>query len=141
MRVIDRIFIHCCACPQNTTIESIQKYWKNILKWKNPGYHYIIEANGNVVQLFNEYNPTNGVAGFNANSIHVSYIGGVDVNGKAVDNRTPAQVNAMWKLIMTLKKKYPNADVLGHRDVLKRGVNWKDCPSFDVKTWLRTYKN
>lgn len=142
MRVISKIFVHCTASPQNTKIESIQKYWREVLGWKKAGgYHYIIEANGNVIQLSDESKPTNGVAGHNANSIHISYIGGVDSNGKSVDNRTPEQKNSMYNLIMKLKQKYPNAEILGHRDVLKKGVNWKDCPSFDVKTWLKSLNN
>lgn len=138
MRDIKFIVIHCTATPQNTTIDSIKNYWKNVMKWKSPGYHYIIEANGNMVQLQDEAKPTNGVAGHNSYSIHISYIGGVDKNGKPIDNRTPKQEQQMFKKVLELKEKYPNAVIQGHRDF--EGVK-KDCPSFDVKQWLNTRFN
>ena len=51
MRKIKYLAIHCTATPQTATIQSIRNYWKNVLKWKSVGYHYIIEPNGKVVQL------------------------------------------------------------------------------------------
>ena len=75
---IKYLAIHCTATPQTATIQSIRNYWKNVLKWKSVGYHYIIEPNGKVVQLADISLITNGVKGFNSESIHISYIGGVD---------------------------------------------------------------
>ena len=40
----------------------------------------------------------------------------------------------MLKKIKYLKRMYPRAEVIGHRDF--PGVK-KDCPSFDVKEWLK----
>lgn len=74
--------------------------------------------------------------GYNANSIHISYIGGVDANGKAVDNRTEAQKRTQIRLLKRLKKQFPTAIILGHRDF--PGVI-KECPSFDVKEWIKTF--
>ena len=87
MRKIERIFVHCTAGPQNQTVETIKNYWKTVNKWKNPGYHYIIKADGELVQLQPEDKPSNGVAGYNSTSINVCYIGGVDSKGKPIDNR------------------------------------------------------
>ena len=125
MRTIKWIVIHCTATPHNTTIKSIRNYWKNVLKWKNVGYHYIIDAKGNITQLSDESKPTNGVAGFNANSIHVSYIG-----GQFKDDRTPDQKYALEVIVHDLKKRYPDAIVQGHRDFGAK----KACPQFDAKT-------
>lgn len=137
MRKIDYIVIHCTATPQSATVESIKNYWKNNLKWSAPGYHHIIESNGNVVNLQQIDKPTNGVAGHNANSIHISYIGGIDTEGKSFDTRTPAQIESMVRLLLRYKIMFPTAKILGHRDFLKEGVNWKDCPSFSVSDWLQ----
>lgn len=136
MRKIDYIVIHCTATPQNTTIDSIKKYWKEVMKWNSPGYHYIFEPNGNVVQLQPEDKPSNGVAGHNANSIHISYIGGVDKNNKPIDNRTPQQKDTIRKKLIELKKKYPQAIIQGHRDF---GIN-KACPCFDAKIEYKDIK-
>lgn len=134
MREIKYIVLHCTATPQNTKIVSILNYWKEIMKWKTVGYHYIINRFGNVTQLLSVEKISNGVAGHNKNSIHISYIGGVDENGKAIDNRTPEQKTAQIELLERLKFKYPKAIICGHRDF--EGVK-KDCPSFDVKSWLK----
>lgn len=146
MRKITHIVIHCTAGPQTQTIESIRNYWRSI-GWKRPGYHRIIDAKGVVHSLSDYASPTNGVAGHNANSIHVAYIGGVDKSGKPVDNRTPEQLAAMEKLIGELANQFPGAIILGHRDFSpdknRNGViepnEWiKACPSFSVREWLST---
>ena len=134
MRNIKYIVVHCTATPQTTTIQSIQNYWRNNLKWKSPGYHQIIEANGKINRLASDETVCNGVAGLNSVSLHVSYIGGV--NGpKAIDNRTEAQKSALVQVLTQWKRLYPDAIIQGHRDF--KGVA-KSCPSFDAKT---EYKN
>ncbi|MCH5690064.1 N-acetylmuramoyl-L-alanine amidase [Niabella sp. W65] len=91
MRQIKYIVIHCTATPQTTTVKSIQNYWRNNLGWKMPGYHYIVNPNGTVISLLPIDQVSNGVAGYNSNSIHISYIGGVGAGGVPVDNRTDWQ--------------------------------------------------
>lgn len=134
MRTIKYIVLHCTATPQNTTIESIKNYWRTVLKWKNPGYHYMIKSDGEIVQTLPIDQVANGVAGYNTPSIHISYIGGVDSKNQPLDNRTAAQKFSQIKLMTELKKKFPNAEIKGHRDFPKVA---KACPSFDVKTWLK----
>ncbi|TDX86183.1 N-acetylmuramoyl-L-alanine amidase [Epilithonimonas xixisoli] len=134
MRAIKYLVLHCTATPQTTTIESIKDYWKRVLGWKNPGYHFMIKANGEIVNTFPIENIANGVAGYNTPSIHIAYIGGVDAKNNPLDNRTDAQKASQIKLLKELKLKFPTAIITGHRDFPK--VN-KACPSFDVKTWLK----
>jgi N-acetylmuramoyl-L-alanine amidase len=128
MRDIKLIILHCTATPQTTKIDSILNYWKNTLGWKSPGYHYIIESDGKITQLQDESKPANGVVGQNAHSIHISYIGGIDKTGKALDNRTVAQLGEQISLIKKLLIKYPHAKVAGHNQFTKM----KACPSFNV---------
>lgn len=135
MREIKYIVLHCTATQPDVKVSSIQNYWKNNLKWKSPGYHYIIEANGNIMQLQPEDLTTNGVAGYNAHSIHISYVGGVDYKNAPKDTRTPAQLMAMEEIIEELHKRYPHAIIQGHHDF--PGVH-KACPSFNVKNWLQS---
>lgn len=133
MREIKYIVLHCTATPQNTSIDSIKRYWREVLKWKSPGYHYIIAANGVVYNIHPIEKPSNGVAGHNQNSIHISYIGGVDAKGRALDNRTKEQKQGQIDILKKLLIQFPHAKILGHRDF--PGVA-KECPSFDVKNWL-----
>lgn len=135
MRGITHIVLHCTATSQNATLESIVKYWRNVKKWKNPGYHHIIKPNGEIVDLLPIEEISNGVQGHNAHSINISYIGGVDKKLKALDNRTDAQKAAQVLLLNKYSKMFPNAIICGHRDF--PGVT-KECPSFDVTTWLKS---
>ena len=135
MREIKFLAVHCTATPQTATVSSIQNYWKNVLKWKMPGYHFIIKPDGEVVQLLEIEKVSNGVKGFNSVSINISYIGGVDAQNKPIDNRTEAQKKALLDLLKKLKKQFPKAIIQGHRDF--PNVK-KACPSFDAK---EEYKN
>ena len=133
-RKIDYIVIHCSATSRGAKVEAIQNYWRNTLKWAAPGYHVLIEENGtrHYLQPFDKL--TNGVRGFNQNSIHISYIGGVDASGKAIDNRTEAQKASILiaiKEAMEYAVKGGTKPVIqGHRDF--EGVT-KACPSFNCK--------
>ena len=84
--------------------------------------------------------------GFNASSLGVCYEGGLDENGKAADTRTSRQKEAMHRLVSELLQRYPDAKVVGHRD-LSPDTNYngivdpweriKECPCFEAKaeTW------
>lgn len=132
MRKITHIVLHCTATLQTVSLKSIQRHWREVNKWINPGYHKIILPDGTVVELLPIEKISNGVAGHNAHSIHISYIGGIDSKGRAIDNRTDAQKQTQIRLVKDLKKQFPDAIICGHRDF--PGVK-KECPSFDVKSW------
>jgi N-acetylmuramoyl-L-alanine amidase len=137
-RNIKYIVVHCTATPPNTTIESMKRFWKDVRKWGDtPGYHYIIERDGNIVQLLDESKNSNGVYMHNSSCINMSYIGGIDKDGKPIDNRSDMQKHAMFNKIVELTERYPGAEVLGHRDFPD---THKACPCFDVKEWLKNYE-
>lgn len=137
-RAIKYIVIHCTATQPNASVESIKRYWKDVRKWGDtPGYHYLIQADGEIITLLDESKNSNGVYAHNSESINISYVGGVDQEGKPKDTRTVRQQVAMFGKIVELIHKYPQAKVLGHRDF--PNVH-KACPSFDVKTWLAHYQ-
>ena len=131
MRTIKYIAIHCTATPQSATIDSIRNYWKNVLKWKQPGYHYIVKPDGSVINLLDIDKISNGVKGYNHEPINISYIGGIDeASGNPKDTRTDAQKVAIKNLLIQLRAKFPHAIIQGHRDF--PNVK-KACPSFDAK--------
>ena len=137
MRKIDNIVLHCTATQQDTTVQSILDYWKNVKGWKSVGYHYLIEASGEIHNLMPIESVSNGVRGHNANSIHISYIGGIDKLVNPLDTRTPRQVFSQMKLLIELSEQFPEADILGHRDF--EGVA-KACPSFDARQFTKQIK-
>ncbi len=130
MRAIKYLAVHCTATSQTVSISAIQSYWKNQLGWKMPGYHFIIKPDGQIVTLLPIEQVSNGVQGFNSQTINISYIGGVDAKNVPVDNRTPQQKATLLKLLRELKQKFPTAIIQGHRDF--PNVK-KACPSFDAK--------
>ena len=137
MRNIKFIVVHCTATPPTATVEAIKKYWKEVRKWDKPGYHFLIHRDGEVEQLLDEKEASYGAYGHNQDSIHVSYIGGVDKDNKPIDNRSELQKHAMFDKLVELSEKYPKAQILGHRDFPNVA---KACPSFDVRKWLHDYE-
>lgn len=138
MRKIDHIVVHCTAGSQKATARDIIAYHTKTLGWSRPGYHYIVEADGNVVEAMPVDKPSNGVKGHNTTIINVAYIGGVDTSRPGlppVDNRTPAQREALRRLLRELHDRFPAARIIGHRDF--PGVK-KACPSFDA---IKEYKD
>lgn len=143
-RIISWLVLHCHAGWNTDKNSSLHATWRS-LKWKNPGYHFVFDADG-TVWLFNSIdNISNGVAGHNANSIHLSYKGGIEKTkeGKIIakDTRTEAQKQSLAKVLQGLKKLHPNATIRGHRDFSPdRNKNgridkWeyiKECPCFDA---------
>lgn len=142
MRKIKRIFIHCTAGSQKQTVADLRAEFKR-KGWKNPGYHYVISPDGAITQLLDEQQVSNGVQGYNSTSVNVAYIGGIDSNGKAIDNRTEAQKASLISLLKELRSRYPKAQILGHRDISPdtnhngKVDSWeriKECPCFDAIT-------
>ena len=88
-----------------------------------------MKPNGEVITLVDDETICNGVAGYNSLSLHVSYIGGVDAQGRPLDNRTAEQKATMLRVITEWRSLYGGAKVCGHRDFA--GVV-KACPSFDA---------
>lgn len=143
-----RIVIHCSAGPQTQTAAQIIEWHTRAASrggrgWSRPGYHYIIEASGRVVNAVPEEQIANGAKGFNADSIHICYLGGVDSKGNPTDNRTPAQKGALRELVDDIRRRHPGIAVVGHRDLspdlngngrIERHEWIKACPSFEVKS-------
>lgn len=142
MREIKYIAVHCTASSQQTTIKELQQEFRR-KGWKNPGYHYVVAADGAITQLLDEEKVSNGVKGFNSVSINVAYIGGIDTAGKPIDNRTDEQKASLRSLLKLLRKTYPTAVIQGHRDFspdlnhdgrITSNEYIKACPCFDAKT-------
>ena len=130
-RTINEIIIHCSATPEGRdyTVYDIRR-WHKAQGWSDIGYHYLIYRNGHIepgrdVDVIGAH-----CTGHNTHSIGVCYIGGMDRDNKQPkDTRTLAQKAALLSLLVDLKKKYPKARIIGHRDLDKYG---KKCPSFDA---------
>lgn len=143
---IKYLIIHCTATPEGRKVTSADiRAWHTNPKpkgrgWKQVGYSDIIHLDGTIENLipFNQddiidsWEVSNGAAGFNSVSRHVVYVGGTDKNRKPKDTRTVEQKNSLLAYVMYKILRYPDIKVIGHNEVSN-----KDCPSFDVKAWLR----
>lgn len=142
-RRIDYLVVHCTASRegQELTVEQIRKEHK-AQGWSDIGYHYVVDLRG-WLYLGRDVDITGShVAGYNAHSIGIVYVGGVENKPgvayeqlKAKDTRTDAQKASLISLLMDLRRLYPYAKILGHRDF--PGVS-KACPSFDAKKEYRS---
>lgn len=145
MARLQRIVIHCTATPagREVTFDDIRHWHKDPPPkgngWKHFGYHLLVLLNGCIVNLqplpsgpyiFNA-NVANGAKGFNNDSLHVCYVGGIDpMTKKPADTRTEAQKLSLVQIISQLRQTYGPLPVLGHRDL--PGVK-KSCPCFNAR--------
>ena len=139
-RTINYIAVHCTASPQGWGVKELQQVFKQ-RGFQRPGYHYVVTADGVVHALQPEELISNGVKGYNSETINVAYVGGIDKSGKGVDNRTDAQRSSLRKLLGELRSRYPKAKIQGHRDfspdtngngIVDPWERIKECPCFDA---------
>lgn len=147
MRKIDYIVVHCTGTTPDATIEGMKAHWKS-LGWKNPGYHVVIRKDGSVVTLTDDGDIVNGVKGYNVNSLHVAYIGGIKNDGYPGCTITGDQAFSLATVLSQWAKKYPDAKIVGHRDLspdadgdgVIEECEWvKQCPCFNVHSLLHIY--
>ena len=129
-RRIDLIVIHCSAtrATQRYTVDDCRRD-HCARGFADIGYHYYITRDGAVHAGRPLYQVGAHATGHNEHSIGICYEGGLDMRGKPADTRTAGQKDTLRKLLKRLKVDYPNARVVGHRDL--PGVK-KDCPCYEV---------
>lgn len=107
--------------------------------FKGIGYHKFIRKNGVVEKGRDLSQPGRFEQGAHSKgendaSIGICYEGGVHKAAPNVglDTRTEAQKRAMKRVIRELLDRYPNAKVVGHRDMPGAATQ---CPGFDAAAW------
>jgi N-acetylmuramoyl-L-alanine amidase len=142
----DLIVIHCSATrpTHDIGVGDITR-WHIQRGFDIVGYHYVIRRNGELETGRPETAVGAHVRGHNANSIGICLAGGVNAQNTPQNNFTTEQIVTLKQLLAQLKRRYPDARVLGHRDLStdKNGDGRitpnefiKVCPSFDVGQWL-----
>ena len=131
-RRIDLIVVHCSAtrCDSPTPLEAITA-WHQARGFATIGYHYYITRDGEVHRGRPLHQVGAHAVGYNQHSIGVCYEGGLLPDGTPADTRTEAQKDTLRKLLERLKKDYPHARIVGHRDI---PFVAKECPCFDART-------
>lgn len=129
MRTITLIIVHCSANRAGSALRmaDIDSYHRS-LGWIGCGYHYVIPTDGAIEPGRPEEMVGAHCKNHNRHSIGVCYIGGLSKGGKPADTRTDAQRIALRNLLEQLHRRYPDALIVGHRDLDPQ----KACPCFDV---------
>jgi len=163
-RDVNLIVIHCSASPDGKSLwegkaeertlrspaQVIDRWhaardfhrseaWRKVL---NPrleaiGYHWVVELDGAIESGRHLDEPGAHVVGQNLRSIGICQIG--------TGRFTAAQWASLKTLVLSMRLKYPGAQVCGHRDLSpdKDGDGevepweWlKTCPGFNVALWI-----
>lgn len=147
-RKINEIIVHCTATPEGRecSVSEIRR-WHKQRGFSDIGYHYVVHLDGELEEGRDVDISGAHCSGHNSHSIGVVYVGGLTSDGKkAKDTRTLNQKAALLSLLYELRKLYPNALILGHRDTSPdengNGVvepfEWiKSCPCYDAMSEYR----
>jgi N-acetylmuramoyl-L-alanine amidase len=142
---VRQIIVHYTATydDDQTVDRDVVDRWHKNRGWSGIGYHFLIRQDG-TVQRGREVDTVGAHAPPNTGRVGVCYVGGLKRSSGpnvGVDTRTPAQTEALIKIISDLKAGVyntsvvtvdPDAEVLGHRD-----VGSTQCPGFDVPKWWK----
>lgn len=144
MRAVTQLVIHCSATKanvdENITLPGEDIGAREIRRWhqrqgySDIGYHYVIRRDGRVEIGRPLERAGAHVKGHNATSVGICLVGGLDERGRAENNFEPAQWVSLRELLKDLLRRFPGAEILGHRDF--PGVK-KDCPCFDARKWAQ----
>ena len=121
--------IHCAATPEGRANTAADVSRWDVERFGQVSYHWVIELDGNKVRTLPDSQRGAHVARANTGNIGVCYIGGCDTAMKPNDTRTPAQREALRKLVRTSQVAYPALIVRAHN--AWPGAQ-KGCPSYDV---------
>lgn len=123
--------LHCSAtrCNRDYTVEQLMRDHKD-RGFRTIGYHFYIRRDGTMTQHRKLLEWGAHCIPYNRCSIGICYEGGLDEKGFHADTRTEAQTKRMEELLMNLHVVFPQARIVGDRD-LPRTVP-KVCPCFDA---------
>lgn len=124
LKNVNYLVVHCSDTPnfRPDTIKDVHK-WHLDKGWDGVGYHAVIDVMGKIWGGRPEFWQGSHVKAHNFESLGVCLIG--------KDRFTPLQMDSLKEWIISQKRHYPHAKVVGHCDVDVA----KSCPNFDVKAW------
>lgn len=133
---IDWLVVHCSATAPDEDIGVDELRRTNMQRGGlDVAYHYVIRRDGTLEKGRPDNMPGSHAAGYDLHSLGICMVGGRKKRtNKAEANFTPAQYLTLQTLLEELSTQHTEAEALGHRDL--PGVTHQ-CPSFDVREWLR----
>lgn len=133
LTAVEHIVVHCADTPAIMDVGAKEiDQWHREKGWLCIGYHYVIRRNGTLEVGRPETKMGAHVKGHNSTSIGICLVGGRGPEGEPENNFTIAQMNTLRQLLESLEESYPDAQLVGHRDL----APGRACPCFDVQTEL-----
>ena len=130
MRTVTLIVVHCSATREGQSFDFEQCRRDHIRhrRFRDIGYHFYLTRDGEI----HRGRPLEQVGAHcrnhNRHSIGVCYEGGLDRQGQPKDTRTLEQKASLVALLRELKRMFPQALIVGHRDLNPM----KACPCFEA---------
>lgn len=139
--IVTEVVVHCSATgaswyagrKSSEKVAEIRRWHVQDRKWRDIGYHFVIDTDGTVLPGRAETVIGAGVEGHNRGVIHVCLIGG---GGSAATDSferhfTAAQGAALRKVLASIRLRTPIKRISGHNE-------WaaKACPGFQVGKFL-----
>ena len=118
------IVLHHSATTRKSKCDVFDIHRWHIEKgWSGIGYHFVIEKDGTL----RSGRPLNSVGAHckdhNSDSIGICMVGGLDDNGKVVDNFDESQYKTLQTLVVMLQEVYPSATFVKHKDLAPTECN------------------
>mgnify|MGYP002736594254 FL=1 len=125
------LVIHCSAtkCNRNYTEKQLLRDHK-ARGFRTVGYHFYCRKDGSLTQFRKLLEVGAHARPYNRCSIGICYEGGLDEEGRPANTLTHAQHRVIRHLLLQLKILFPQAEIVGHRDL--PGATPKECPCFNA---------
>ena len=128
MKKVRKLIVHCSDTPDECNLDASYIHDMHLsFGWNGIGYHKVILRNGKIEEGRPEYWVGAHVKGLNNISLGICLIGR--------NNFTEKQFNSLEKVLKKWKKKYSEAEILGHSEST---LTNKTCPNFDVQKWCKS---
>ncbi len=92
--------------PEIVDYHMFRKHWRSV------AYHYYIDKHGRIFRLLKPESTSAHAKQHNSDAVSVCFQGNFDR-----DSLQSAQYKAGLKLVYALHTKYPNAEIVGHREI------------------------
>lgn len=146
------VVIHCSATrPQLNIGRDVIREWHLAKGWADIGYHAVVKRNG-LIEFGRPFDDIGAhVAGYNGTTLGVCLVGGLYADGREAEDDfdglyTVEQKHALRELLVVLKAAYPDAQIVGHRDLspdkdgdgkIEKHEWLKSCPGFAAREWAK----
>lgn len=126
------LVLHCSAtrCDKDYSVEQLRRDHRS-RGFYDIGYHFYVRKDGTLTQHRFLLEVGAHARPYNRCSIGICYEGGLDEQGRPANTLTTAQRQRIADLLTILRRLFPKAKVVGHRDL--PGTTPKACPCFDAE--------